>query len=247
MKETTRHIILAAKKRYDKQGGIKAVVSKITGVEEKYLEKRAITHWYRKACNEMNIPKDKILDSIIEKTQSFREYEDNQDIIIEALRLQLTFLDVLDEDDNVVLDLGEPDIFNDELIEIIGFPPNLTTFLINSEGKNNNKLKIPLQFVDRKNGFLKNNNYIPILKLIFIIENDKFEGIKAYVKEISGNLIDMNDILSYEDKIKTLDYVKNNLNRVKKAYSHFTDKTLPIGKDNISEIIKKLDVGKNDN
>jgi hypothetical protein len=247
MKETTRHIILAAKNRYEKQGGIKAVVSKITGVEEKHLEKRAITYWYRDACNDMKISKDKIIDSIIKKTQSFREYENYQDIIIEALKLQLTLLNVLDEHGNVVLELGEPDLFNDETIKLIGFPPNLTTFLINSDGKNDNKLRIPLQFIDRKNGFIEKKGYIPILNFFFIFKDKKFEGVKLSTKETSGNFIDMNNALNYNDKLKTLNYIKDNLTRIEKSFSHFTDKSFSIVKDNIDMVIDGLSSDNDDN
>ena len=247
MKETTRHIILVAKNRYEKQGGIKAVISKITGVEEKYLEKRAITYWYRDACNDMNIPKDKIIDSIIEKTQSLRKYEDSQDIIIEALRLQLTFLNVLDEDDNVVLDLGEPDIFNDEPIEIIGFPPNLTTQLINSDRESNKEFIVPVQFTDRKNGFIEENSYLPVLKVDFIADNTKINNLKMFIRETSGDYIDMSKILTHKDKLKALDFIKDNLQRVQKSFNHFTDKTLPITKDNIEWTIEELIGDNNDN
>jgi len=193
----------------------------------------------------MNISKEKIIDSIIKKTQSFRKHEDSQDIIIEALRLQLTFLNVLDEKDHIILDLGKPDLFNDESIEIIGFPPNLTPRLINS--KSIKEFIIPLQFTDRKNGFIKESGYIPVLKNNFIIKNEKINGIKSYMKKTSGNLIDMSRFLNYNDKIKIINYIKDNLKTIEKLFRKTNDKAFPITKNKMDIILENLSSDSNDN
>lgn len=246
MKETTRHIILAAKERYDKQGGIKAVVSKITGVEEKYLDKQAITYWCKNACYDIGVSKEDIIDSIIKKTQSFRKYEDSQDIIIEALKNQLTLLNVLDEDNNIILKLGETDLFDDESIEILGFPPKLNPMLIDNDSKSDIEYIIPLLFTDRKNDFVEKNGDFPVLKVDFICDSIKINNLRIFV-ETSERYINLKGILNHKDNLKILNYIKNNLKIIQRLFKQSTDKTIPITKKNIEFVIEKLKGDNNDN
>ena len=186
----------------------------------------------------MNISKEKIIDSIIEKTQSFREYEDNQDIIIEALRLQLTFLDVLDEYDNVIVDLGEPDLFG---LKVLRIDEQGTLAMYDSDSFKEGQFRVSLKISDNNRKLCRRDHdettADPSLDIILDTENYKITSISGWNSDAEESF-GIN--LSKKEKEMVLNYIRNHTTSIMKLFKPYPAIFPDIDIIIIDEIIENL-------